>query len=165
MTLELETSTEIERPIDAVFDYVTAVENNEEWEPRAVESPPPDEEMDVGTTWHMVVEGLTDTAETTMECIEYDPPNRFGYTTPSGMMGGRLKTKEAIYTFSEQGDRTRVEWSGTIELNGFMRLLAPVVSRALGSDVATSLENLKRELEAPSETVAESAPATSPVDS
>lgn len=34
MSIELETSTEIDRPVEEVFEFVTAVENNVEWEPR-----------------------------------------------------------------------------------------------------------------------------------
>lgn len=147
MSIQLATSMEIDRPVEAVFEYVTSVENNAEWEPRVVESPPADGEMDVGTTWHPVVEGLVGESETTMECIAYDPPNEFGYTTPAGMMGGRLKTAEAIYTFTRDGDGTRVDWSGTIELNGLIRLLRPILSRSLRGDVQTSLENLKSILE------------------
>lgn len=83
-----------------------------------------------------------------MEYIEYNPPTTFGYTTPSGMIGGRLKTAEAIYTFTREGDRTRVVWSGTIEVSGLLRLLQPLLARSLRSDVDTSLENLKTQLEA-----------------
>jgi carbon monoxide dehydrogenase subunit G len=148
MSIQPETSTEIERPVEEVFDYVTSVEHNVEWEPRVVESPPAEGEMGVGTTWHPVVEGLRGTSETTMKCIEYDPPTSFGYTTPAGMMGGRLKTEEALYTFTQEGDRTRVEWSGTIEVSGLLPLLQPVLARSLRSDLNTSLENLKTQLEA-----------------
>lgn len=147
MGIQIDTSTEIDRPVDEVFEYVTAVENNAEWEPRMVESPPADGEMAVGTTWHPEIEGLRGTEETTMECIAYDPPTKFGYTTPVGMMGGRLTTEEAMFTFSESGDSTRLDWSGTIEVSGFLRLLQPVLARMLRSDVDTSLENLKSVLE------------------
>lgn len=147
MSIRFETNVAINRPIDDVFEYVTAVENNAEWEPRMVESPPADDEMDVGTRWRPVVEGLFGNSETTMECIEYDRPTKFGYTTPSGMMGGRLKTAEAIYTFTQDSDRTRVGWSGTIEVSGFLWVLKPLLARSLRSDVETSLQNLKAELE------------------
>lgn len=158
MSIQLESSTEIDRPVEEVFEYVSSVENNAEWEPRVVESPPAEGEMGLGTTWRPVVEGLTGPAETTMECIAYDPPTRFGYTTPTGMMGGRLKTVEAIYTFTGDGDRTRVEWSGTIEVSGVLRLLEPLLARSLRSDVDTSLRNLQTQLEAREE--AESVGAT-----
>lgn len=155
MSIHLDTSTEIDRSVEEVFEYVTSVENNAEWEPRMVESPPADGEMGVGTTWRPEIEGLRGTEETTMECIAYDPPTKFGYATPDGMMGGRLKTKQAIYTFSQDGDRTRVDWSGIIEVHGLLRLLTPVLSRNLRSDVDTSLTNLKSVLESDNDRLSE----------
>lgn len=135
MSIELDTSTEIDRPIEEVFEYVTTVENNDEWEPRVVDCPPADGEMGVGTTWRPEIEGLVGTSETTMECIAYEPPTKFGYTTP-------------IFGFSRTGDRTRVDWSGVIEMNGLLGLLKPLLARNLRSDVDTSLENLNTQLEA-----------------
>lgn len=86
LSIQFETSVDINRPVEEVFEYVTAVENNAEWEPRMVESPPADDDMGVGTTWQPVLEGLFGDSETSMECIEYDPPSKFRYTTSTGIM-------------------------------------------------------------------------------
>lgn len=94
MSFEINGSRTIDRPIEDVFEYVTTVENNEEWERRMVKSPAPDGEMAVETTWQAVVEGLTGNAEITMERIEYDPPTTFGHTIPYGMMGAESRPRE-----------------------------------------------------------------------
>lgn len=147
MSIQLDLRTDIDRPVKEVFEFVTSVENDKEWHPRVVESPPVNGEMRVGTTWRPVAEGLVGTSEMTLECIEYEPPSRFGYRTPTGMLGGRLKTTKAEYTFTQNGDGTRLLWSATIEVSGLLRLLKPLLARMVREDVETSFTELKSLLE------------------
>lgn len=149
MSIQLDVRTEIDRPIEEVFEFVTAVENDEKWHPRVVESTPVNGEMTEGATWQEISEGMMGTNEIVMECIEYDPPNRFGYRTPEGFFGGRVKTTQATYTFTRNGNGTHVEWTGTFDVSGVLRFFRPILARMARKDLETSFEELESQLEGP----------------
>lgn len=147
MSIEFEVSTNVNRSAEDVFEYLTDPANVVEWNSQAVEVPPVEEEMGVGTTWRPVVKGLVGTSELPMECTAYEPPSRFGYRTTTGLLGGRVQNTGAEYTCTPQGEQTRLAWSGTIETKGFAKLLEPLLSRMLRKDVESSLENVKSVME------------------
>lgn len=146
MSIQYEVTTEIDRPHKEVFEYVTSPENDGEWIPSVSRAIPPDEEMGVGTTWRRLVEMPFGTNEITIECTEYDPPTRFAYRSPDGLMGGRLRNS-ADARFSGQGDRTHLSFSPTIEVRGFLRLFTPLIRRMTQQETTSSLEQLRSELE------------------
>lgn len=141
MSLQLEFSTEVDRPVEEVFEYVTTPENDEEWKPLVVDAPPTEEPMDVGTTWRLEVKFIVGTAELVNECTVYEPPSRFGYRNE-----GSVAT-DAVYTFTEAGNGTLATWAGTTEFRGVMRLLEPFAGRMLRNEIKSSLEELKSTLE------------------
>lgn len=147
MSIEFEVSTTVDRSPEDVFEYLTDPSNVVEWNSQAIEVPPVEEPMDVGTTWRPVVKGVIGTSELPMECTAYDPPNRFGYRTTTGLLGGRVQNTGAEYSCTQHGDQTRLTWSGTIETSGFAALLEPLLSRMLRRDVESSLETVKSEME------------------
>jgi uncharacterized protein YndB with AHSA1/START domain len=147
MTVEFEVSTDVNRPPEDVFEYLTDPANVVEWNSQAIEVPPVEEDMDVGTTWRPVVKGITGPSELPMECTVYEPPNRFGYRTTTGLLGDRVHNTGAEYSCTPQGDQTRLAWAGTIETKGVAKLLEPVLARMLRKDVESSLEKVKRVME------------------
>lgn len=147
MGFEFEVSTAVDRSPEVVFDYLTDPENVVEWNSQAVEMPPVDEDMGIGTTWRPVVKGVLGTSELPMECTTYEPPTRFGYRTTTGLLGDRVRNTGSEYTCTPDGDRTRVAWSGTIETSGFARLLDPLLYRLLRKDVESSLGRVKAVME------------------
>lgn len=147
MTVEFEVSTSVDRPPEDVFEYLTDPANVVEWNSQAIEVPPVEEDMGVGTTWRPEVKGIFGTSELPMECTVYDPPNRFGYRTTTGLLGDRVQNTGAEYTCMPLGEQTRLAWSGTIETKGVARLLEPLLSRMLRKDVESSLETVKSVME------------------
>lgn len=143
MSIEFEVSTNVDRPAEDVFEYLTDPANVVEWNSQGVEVPPVDEEMGVGTTWRPVVNGLVGTSDLPMECTAYEPPTRFGYRTTTGFLGGRVQNTGAEYTCTSQGEQTRLAWSGYIETNGFAKVLEPLLTRMLRKDVQSSLGTVK----------------------
>lgn len=141
MALELEYSVTIARPIEEVFDYVTAHENDEEWKSLVVDAPPIDEEMSEGTTWDLKVKMLGLTQVLNNECTEFERPHRFGYRN-----GGSVAT-EGLYIFEEEGEETRVTWEGTTEFTGVMRLLKPIFGRSMANEIESNMMELKNVLE------------------
>lgn len=147
MSFEFEVSTNVNCPPEDVFEYLTDPANVVEWNSQAVEVPPVEEEMGVGTTWRPVVKGVIGTSELPMECTVYEPPSRFGYRTTTGLLGDRVHNTGAEYTCTSQGEQTRLAWSGSIETNGIAKLLEPLLSRMLRKDVESSLEKVKSAME------------------
>lgn len=145
MAFEINESVRIDRPVEAVFDYVTTPENDEEWVDVILDTPPLDEELSEGTTWSRTAKFMGRT-ELVMECTQYEPPHRFGYRTISGFAGDRIMTDE-VFTFSQEGDQTRFTQSATVEVRGLMRPFQILLAPAFRKGVAEAHENLKSILE------------------
>lgn len=144
MSIQFDHSTVIERSVEDVFEFVTTPENDAQWKPRVVEADPADGEMGVGTTWRQVVKAPLGGTETVDECIEYEPPSRFGYRSASGSI-----PVEAGYTFAPDGDGTRLTYAGTIEMRGLLWVVQPLLARTIRKDVEVSLAGLNSLLERP----------------
>ena len=147
MTVTFEVSTTVNSSPEDVFEYLTDPANVVEWNSQAIEVPPVDDDMGVGTTWRPVVKGIFGSSELPMECTVYEPPHRFGYRTTAGLVGDRVQNTGAEYTCTPLGDQTRLAWSGTIETHGVAKILEPLLSRMLRKDVESSLERVKSEVE------------------
>lgn len=147
MAIEFEVQEQIDRPIEGVFEYVSTVENEPEWHPAITESTQIDDEMEEGTRWTETYDTPFGTTELHEECIVFEPPNRFGYETTNGLFGGRVRTTESIFHFSEDGDGTRVTISGMTQVQGVLRLLQPLFGRMIRSELEGQLSELKSTLE------------------
>lgn len=151
MTFQFEVHERIERPVEAVFEYVTNVENDEEWHPNVSESTQLDGEMREGTTWTMSYDSPFGVTELHEECIAYEPPNRFGYETKNGLLGGRIRTVESVFNFSEDGTGTRVTLSGKTQVKGVLKILQPLFRRMVHDELESQLEALKSTMEGPAD--------------
>lgn len=149
MTFQFEVQERIGRPVEEVFDYVTTVENDEEWHPNVSESTELDGEMNEGTTWTMMYDSPFGVTELREECILYERPNRFGYETKNGLLGGRIRTVESVFHFSEAGDETEVTLSGETQVNGVLRILQPLFKRMVHDELRSQLDELKSTMEEP----------------
>lgn len=145
MSFEFEQSILINRPVEEVFEYVTTVEKHEEWLDQVQETHSVDQELSVGASWSRTVEFIGAT-EIRLECTEYDPPDRFGYRSVSGFVGDRLGGRD-LFTFSEEGEKTRLTRAVTVEIRGFMRLLQPLLKPLIRKRATEIHENLKSTLE------------------
>lgn len=149
MTFQFEVGERIDRPVEVVFEYVTNVENDEEWHPNVNESTHLDGEMSEGTTWTMSYDSPFGVTELHEECIVYEPPNRFGYETKNGLLGGRIRTVESVFKFSEDGTGTRVTLSGETQVKGVLKILQPLFRRMVHDELKSQLEELKSTMEDP----------------
>lgn len=147
MTFQFEVEERIDRPVEEVFDYVTNVENDEEWHPNVTESSQIDGEMREGTTWSMSYDSPFGVTELHEECIVYEQPNRFGYETKNGLLGGRIRTTESVFNFAQDGDGTKLTLSGETQVNGVLRVLRPLFKRMVHGELQTQLAELKSTLE------------------
>ena len=144
--MEIEVTTEINRPVEEVFEYVSTPKNDEKWIEVVLNTSNSSEEMNVGLRWAREADWLVGSTEIIMECIIYEPPNRYGYKTVSGFSNDRLMTTEE-FTFRNQEDGTQLTQSSSVQLRGYLRFLQPLLSRMIQTGVESNHMTLKSILE------------------
>jgi hypothetical protein len=144
--MQTESSIDIDRPIDEVFDYTT--QNVAEWSLVVVEDRIVDEKPGgVGTTFHMVTEEGGRRMEFDGVVTRHEPP-----TAHAVLMKGKQFDIEGEYLFEDLGGRTRVTQRSTVTGKGLVKvmlLLSGWLMRRAGCNaLEKELVNLKRLCEA-----------------
>lgn len=141
--INIEQSVTINRPLEAVFTYVTDIEKLPQWMSELVEAKQDsDGPVSVGTTISAVAKPLGRRAESTQEVVAYDPKKKFAIKSTSGPV-----QNEDTFTFRPVVGGTEVTRTTTGETAGFFRLAEPLVNRMLKRQFETNLANLKDLLE------------------
>jgi uncharacterized membrane protein len=128
----------VERPVDEVFAYVTAVENLPEWQESALEASWKDEPpITRGSRMWERRRFLGRTAENELEVTAYEPDRRFDLKIVKGPV--RFEVRHAFEP-SDGGTRLRVvvEGGGTM-----LRLAGPIVARQAEQQFSADLERLR----------------------
>ncbi len=113
----------IDRPVEAVFDFVADERNEPTYNPEMVEvekrTPGP---VRQGTKWDAVMRTRGWVQDMQIEVTDYDRPRRLASwsTMPTGEVRGSL-------TFEPMGRGTRMHWSWQVRPYGVRRLFSPVV--------------------------------------
>ena len=150
MSLTVRTSVVINRPVEAVWAYLTDHTHETEWRRPALKrlaqigTGP----VRVGTRYEGVV-GLGPLRFPYVnELVAYEPPRKLGWTAISS--AGWLIGSAGSYTLDEENGRTRFTHEITLEPNNFAgRAVLPVVG-ASGSNLVMPLaRQLKAALEKP----------------
>ena len=135
----------IRRPPQDVFDYVTDAANLASWQTtKTLVEPLTDGPSRLGTR----VRERTKPArgvrefEQIVEFTEFDRPNRVHVHIVEGP-----QPIDGTWTFTPDGDGTRLHCVVEGELRGTFRLLAPITSRAMARSFREYHENLRRNLE------------------
>jgi uncharacterized protein YndB with AHSA1/START domain len=140
--IEVERTVEIDRPVEAVFEYLTDVSRLPEWQSSAA-SAELDGEVREGAIVHEVRTFMGRRANSTLEVTEYEPPRRFSLRVVEGPV--RYSVEHALDPLD---GRTRVTFVGRGETRGVPRLMQGAVRRAVERQFVKDLEALKRTLEA-----------------
>jgi uncharacterized protein YndB with AHSA1/START domain len=136
-------TTDIERPIEDVFEVLTNVENTGRWFPAQVEehwsSPPP---LGVGSTRHAVMTVMGRRTENDAVVEEYEPPHR-------AVMRGTSASAPFVttLTFERKHDGTRVHATTEIAFRGAQRAFGPLFANWFRRAWDRGLQNLKRLME------------------
>lgn len=138
-------SIEISRPPQEVFDYVTDLKRQGEWQAAIVDvKVETDGPTRVGTkaTQTRRVPGGKQTFP--FEMTEHDPLNRSSFQ----VTGGPVRPHGTVtFTPLDDGKRTRVDFTMVFAGHGFGKLLLPIVNRDARKHVPEDLAALKRQLE------------------
>ena len=134
----------IDRPIDAVFDYVADQSNEPQYNPRMVRAekitPGP---VGKGTRFRSAVASMGRTAEMLIEVTGYDRPTRLASATTMQQAGISY-----TLTFEPVVSGTRMRWSGQVRPKGAFRLLGPLIAWMGRRQEQRIWASLKRHLEA-----------------
>jgi carbon monoxide dehydrogenase subunit G len=141
---------DIARPPQAVFAFVTDLDNLPRWQPtvRHVEWKPP---LEQGSTFEETREMLGRRATSRLEVTALDPPREFSIRVVEGPVS--LTVRHLVEPAS---DGTRLTLDAAGEAGGFLRLAAPIAERAAARQAGQDLERLKRVLESSLEAAADS---------
>jgi len=143
--IDVEASTVINRPVEAVFAFVADLENNPRWETNFVEvkrvSPEP---LGVGTIYQCVLRVPGQRVTSRIEITEFTPNQRIAFR------GDRPASAKPVgsITFEPQGSGTKVTTLPRPEMGGVFKLLEPMMAGYIRRSNAKHLQNLKTLLEA-----------------
>jgi uncharacterized protein YndB with AHSA1/START domain len=142
--VEFETSVRIERPVEAVFDYVSEPVNFPRWNSAVQSVRETSAGADgVGATYLMERELPGGRAENALEVVEVNSPTLFVIRTTSGPTPFTYR-----YVLADEDGATLLELAAEVELGGLAGALGPLASRAVKRGVDSNFADLKRILEA-----------------
>jgi uncharacterized protein YndB with AHSA1/START domain len=145
-SIEVSVEVEIDRPIQAVWSYMTDTERIPEW---VGEFTAAHEESDgptgIGTVVHYTVEG---DRSGTWEVVEWDPPHRVAWDGPPLPWAGGGGRPRGSHTLAEAGKgRTLLVSRYEPELIGTLVFLRPYLKRWLRRQRHKDAQTLKAALE------------------
>lgn len=141
--IRVETSVEIDRSSDEVFDYISDFENNPEWQSGQVKARFTSEgPLRVGSTYDQVAKFLGREILSTFEVIEYEQNRMVKASTTSGSFP---ITFTRIVEPREGGAKVSAIVEG--DAGGFFKLAEPLLARMVQRSIDSDYQNLKRILE------------------
>ena len=137
----------IERPQKEVFDFVTDLTNDPQWQ-SSIESVERTSQgsAGAGSTWRYTLKFLGRKIEAEIEMTSYDPPKQASVRS----IGGPIPF-ENTYTFESKANGTQLTVSGQADIGGFFKLAEGLVGKQLEKQMEADANALKLRLE--SETV------------
>jgi carbon monoxide dehydrogenase subunit G len=143
--MDIERSVTVDRPLDAVFAYLTDFTTTTEWDPGTVRTERVSGDGDVGTRYRNTSRFMG--RETELEYLVTDrvPGQRFA-------LRGENATVVATdtMTFAPQGQGTQVTYHADFEFKGVARFVAPLLApalRKLGDEAEQGMREALQRLE------------------
>jgi len=136
-------SITIHRPVDEVFAYVIDTTNDPTWHTDVIEAQKTSEgPIGSGTKWHVHVKPSMGVSEGNLEVVGFEPSR---LEIVKGTFGPMQPT--VTYSFEPTDGGTRFTRHVRIIVNGWMRLMQPLMRLMLAKRNAGFVGNLKRALE------------------
>ncbi len=135
----------VHRPIDAVFEFVSNMENSPLWGRTTETTKTSDGPVEVGTLFLELADDDGRHLPKRTEVIEFDPPTTFSYRSryDNGM------SELARVSFETVGDGVRVIPEAEVEVPGVPQGRASAMSEEMQRMVLGLLENMREVLESP----------------
>lgn len=142
--INLNVSMLIYRPIGQVFDFVSAPENDFQWQYGTLASARLSEgTSDIGTLFRSIGHLMGRRIESTFEVIEYAPNKKYGFKSLSGPLNS-----QTCYTFEIANGSTKVTISTQANLVNFFQTGEGVLEKKMKKQLKEDLAMLKEILEA-----------------
>jgi uncharacterized protein YndB with AHSA1/START domain len=143
--IRIETSTQIDRPRDEVFDFLTDIDNLPKWQTGVIQSKRQSEgPVRVGFQFEEAAKVGPWKLHTVCTVTELKPNQRFAFVAKSS---GPLDY-EGYFDLQPVAGGTRLTLSGGARLKRLWRLLQPVLAGDLRKESRTELATMKLLLEA-----------------
>lgn len=139
----IEECVDIKCPAEEAFAFTTDAKSWNRWQtiiPEAEQTSP--EPVGVGTTFRGTNRMMGRTMQWTATTTEYEPAKKFWKNIVSGPV--RIAQHN---TYAPTKEGTRFTLSYDITVNGFMKLMSPLIVRTMHKELRKSLGNLKQILE------------------
>jgi uncharacterized membrane protein len=141
--IKIESSVQINRPVEDVFAFVTDIEKLPLWAGPVTEAKQTSEgPIGVGTTQIQSAQFLGRQMETTQEVTEYELNKKLSTKSTSGPL-----PLEIHYIFEPVGEGTKITLEADLDAGGFFKVAEPLVGRMLNRQTASDAQTLKDLLE------------------
>ena len=141
--INLSTSVTIYRPINQVFDFVSAAENDFQWQYGTLESGKVSSgAVGVGTFFRSVGHLMGHRLQGTFEITEYVTNKKYGFKSLSGPLQSRT-----LYTFEIAQGSTKINVSTQASVADFFQTHESVLEKQLKKQLKENLAMLKGILE------------------
>jgi uncharacterized protein YndB with AHSA1/START domain len=141
--VQLDFTTEIDRPVEAVFAYLSDPDRLHEWDARVVRvEQETDGPLGVGTRLRATRKVLGGQVEQLVEVTEYEPPHRFSLRIVSGPI-----PLDASNLLQRTEGHTKLRFHGEGEPRGFARAVGPLLRIMLERQMRRHYARLRDNLE------------------
>ena len=142
--MDLAVSIIIDRPIEVVFAYISNYELDSRWRAGIIEmTRTPPGRTQVGTKTREVARFFGRKRVTPAEITQYEQTGKVAF---AGLMSNSIPISGSR-AVEPIGEQTRFIYQATVELNGFYRLIEPMMAALLRRRFMSDLRRLKERLE------------------
>ncbi len=146
MAGQFEGTVTVDRPIEAVFDFLADGENDPKFSPRVQEiRKTTDGPVGVGTVYASTVKDAGMTTKREFKLTEFERPTRIRWTEISK---NSITATEGGYDLAPDGEGTRVRIYNVLEGHGIGKLIAPLALRAARKGADDMARAIKAAVEA-----------------
>jgi len=136
----IEESIEIRCQVEKAFAFTTDAGSWHKWQSIIPEAEQTSQgPVGVGTTFKGTTRLMGRTMKWTAKATEYEPPRKFGKNITSGSV---FIEQHNTYTTITEGTKFTLTYDVTV--NGFLKILAPMMVSSMRKELQKSLGNLKQ---------------------
>ncbi|MGB8984951.1 MAG: SRPBCC family protein [Anaerolineales bacterium] len=142
--ISLNVSTMIYRPVSQVFNFMSAPENDFQWQYGTLASARLSEDIaSIGSLFRSIGHLVGRRFESTFEVTEYEPNRKYGFKSISGPLNS-----QTAYTFEIASGSTKVTVSTQANLINSFQMTEGILEKKLKKQLKENLAMLKELLEA-----------------
>jgi hypothetical protein len=140
----LNISTMVYRPVRQVFDFISAPENDFQWQYGTLAAARLSEGVsEVGTFFRSIGHLMGRRVESTYEVTEFEPNRKYGFKSLTGPL-----QSQTTFTFETDKGSTHIDLSSQVSVDDLLQLNEEVLEKKMRKQFKENLALLKNLLEA-----------------